>query len=222
MYKKSVLLFTMFLLFSSFAIASGPRWVSLFNGKDMSGWIQKAGKATYRVEDGTIIGKTTKMSLNSFLCSEKEYGNFELKFEVKLFDDDLNSGVQIRSKTKKLANQGNRIVVYGPQVEIMASGESGGYSGYLYGEGIHDWMTPANKLIRHKVYKDGKWNSYRIVAKGSRIQTWINGKQIEDLIDEEIFKTHPEGFIGLQVHSVQDRGPYQVAWRNIKIRSLDK
>ena len=56
-------------------------WQSLFNGKNLKGWIQKNGTATYRVEDRTIIGRTTPGSPNSFLCSEEEYGDFELEFE---------------------------------------------------------------------------------------------------------------------------------------------
>ena len=74
----------------------------------------------------------------------------------------------------------------------------------------------------HKHFKDGEWNQYRIVAKGSRIQTWINGEPIDDLRDEEIYTTHSKGFIGLQVHGIQrGSGPYEVAWRKIRIKSLD-
>ena len=72
-----------------------------------------------------------------------------------------------------------------------------------------------------QAFKDGEWNQYRVLAKGSRIQTWINGEMIEDLIDEEIYKTHPRGIIGLQVHGIgKNSGPFTVQWRNIKIKEL--
>src|SRR5687768_11077589 len=58
-------------------------WTPLFNGKSLEGWVQKNGTATYRVEDGMIVGKTSEGSPNSFLATTKEYGDFELKFEVK-------------------------------------------------------------------------------------------------------------------------------------------
>src|SRR5687768_930757 len=74
-------------------------WVNLFDGKSLDGWEQQNGTATYRVEDGCVVGKTTEGSPNSFLATKKSYGNFELKFEVKV-DDALNSGVQIRSASK--------------------------------------------------------------------------------------------------------------------------
>lgn len=198
--------------------ADDQGWVSIFDGKTLEGWIQKNGTATYRVEDGAIVGKTTKGSPNSFLCSVKEYGDFELEFEVKLYDSALNSGVQIRSQTKG----GPKGRVNGPQVEIEASGANGAESGYVYGEAAGGWMTPKDKRKPHKNFKDGEWNKYRILAEGARIQTWINGQQISDLVDEEKLKTHPKGLIGLQVHGVGNRGPFQVAWRNIRIKVLNK
>ena len=83
-------------------------------------------------------------------------------------------------------------------------------------------MRPEDELKPGKVFKDGEWNKYRIVAQKARLRTWINGEAIEDLVDEAKLKTHPKGFIGLQVHGVGDRGPFEVAWRNIRIKVLDK
>ncbi len=196
-------------------------WVSLFDGKTLNGWTQKNGIAIYRVEDGTIVGKTAPNSPNSFLCSDKDYGNFELEVEVKLMNPELNSGIQVRSQTK--APEAGETVgrVNGPQVEIEASRDTGALSGYIYGEACGGWMSPDDKRKPTKNFRDGEWNTYRIVAQGARIQTWINGVQIEDLTDNEKLATHPKGFIGLQVHGVGDKGPFQVAWRNIKIKELD-
>ena len=195
-------------------------WKTMFNGKNLKGWTQKNGTATYRVEDGMIIGKTTPGSPNSFLCSEKEYGDFELVFEVNLMNDELNSGVQIRSQTKD-PKEGEKFGrVNGPQVEIAIGNETGSLSGYIYGEACGGWMSPDDVRVRHKNFKSKEWITYRILAKGPRIQVWINDVMISDLVDEEKFKSHPKGFIGLQVHDVGDKGPFEVAWRNIKIREL--
>jgi len=210
------------LALSLIAMCDYDSWVSLFDGKTLKGWIQKNGTATYRVEDGVIVGRTTKGSPNSFLCTEKEYGDFELEFEVLLINNELNSGVQIRSQTKEAEGDQKFGRVNGPQVEIEASGSKGAESGYIYGEACGGWMTPQDKLKPRKVFKDGEWNKYRIVAQGARLQTWINGEPVEDLTDENKFKTHPKGFIGLQVHGVGKRGPFEVAWRNIRIKLLDK
>jgi len=201
-------------------------WVSLFDGQTLKGWAQKNGTASYRVEDGTLVGRTAEGSPNSFLCTEQEYGDFELEFEVKV-NDSLNSGVQIRSKQKTAGAAGADAKapegrVYGPQVEIAAGGEKGSDSGYVFGESTgRGWLTPKERLKLHAHFKNGEWNRYRVVAKGPRIQTWINDQSIDDLADEAIFQTHPKGFIGLQVHGIKKgAGPYEVAWRNIRIREL--
>ncbi len=197
--------------------AQAGEWIELFNGKDLSGWTQRNGTATYDVKDGTLVGTTADGSPNSFLCSDKQYGDFELTFEVKV-DDRLNSGVQIRSQSKGGKPKGR---VNGPQVEIEASGKHGAEAGYIYGEACGGWMTPKAELKKHKHFKDDEWNLYRIVAKGPRIQVWINGEPISDLTDEEKFKSHPKGFIGLQVHSIgRGQGPWTVAWKNIKLKEL--
>ena len=59
-------------------------WIDLFDGETLEGWTQKNGQATYEVVDGTIVGTTAEGSPNSFLCSDHFYGDFELRFDVKL------------------------------------------------------------------------------------------------------------------------------------------
>ena len=197
------------------ALGGDPGFVDLFNGKDLSGWTQRNGTATYRVEDGCIVGKTAEGSPNSFLCSDQLFGDFELKFEVKV-DSRLNSGVQIRSQTADGKPDGR---VNGPQVEISTDK----MAGYVYGEAAGGWMTPDADRKPHDTFQEDEWNSYHVVAFGNKIETWINGKQISDLTHEERFQSHPKGFIGLQVHGIgAGQGPFEVRWRNIKLRDLSQ
>ena len=138
--------------------------------------------------------------------------------------NSLNSGVQIRSQTRDKTGE-NTVYktgrVNGPQVEIEARGGGGAEAGYVYGEAAGGWLTPPERLVPHKHFRDGEWNKYRIVAKGPRIQTFINGHKIEDLQHPGIYKTHPKGFIGLQVHGIgANQGPFDVRWRNLRIREL--
>ena len=207
----------LFFVGSVWADEHGEGWVSLLDGQSLNGWTQRNGTATYRVQDGAIVGRTTEGSPNSFLCTDKLYGDFELVFEVKV-DNRLNSGVQIRSQTAGPEPNGR---VNGPQIEIEASGPNGALSGYVYGEAAGGWMTPANIRKAHKHFKDGAWNAYRVRAEGQRIQVWINGNQISNLLHEEKFKSHPRGFIGLQVHGIAGgAGPYEVSWRKLRIKEL--
>ena len=212
---------TAILAFHSSAFADEDGWVSLFNGKDLTGWSVKSGKATYVVKDGAIVGTTAEGSPNTFLMSDKQYSDFEIQFEVKVHNS-LNSGIQLRSLLKNVDKDKYGGRMYGPQCEIEASGAGGAEAGYIYGEATgRGWLTPKDQLKKHKNFKDGEWNKYRIVAKGVNIKVWINGVQVSDLSDEEIYKTHPKGHFGLQVHGIGKRkGPFTAAWRNIKLKEL--
>lgn len=208
--------FVLLASFMFFSVSAEEGFTALFNGKDLSGWTVRNGTGTYRVENGAIIGKTTDGSKNTFLCSDKLFSDFELTLEVKLINDQLNSGIQIRSNDNNAKKRVN-----GPQVEVEATKGKGAESGYIYGEACGGWMTPKAKLKPHTLMKNGEWNTVRIIAKGAKIQTWINGTQVSDLIDDAKLKSHPEGFIGLQVHSIpKGKGPYEVTWKNIMIKEL--
>ncbi len=218
MKKTTVLLAAITFGISAFAgtYNASDGWKPLFNGKDLSEFTIEDGKATYQVEEGVITGTTVVPSPNTFLATKASYGDFELVFEVKV-DDKLNSGVQIRSRSKP-----GRF--FGPQVEIEASP---GQSGFIYGEATgRGWLSPEPKskdpaVKQHDLLKNGEWNHYRIVAKGARIQTFINGEPVADLADDAIYETHPEGHIGLQVHGIKkELHPMQVSWKNLYIREL--
>jgi hypothetical protein len=193
-----------------------PAWTALFDGETLAGWTQRNGTATYRVEDGAIVGRTAEGSPNSFLCTDRGYSDFELKFDVKV-DDALNSGVQLRSSTRG----GPAGRVNGPQVEIEASGAAGAEAGYLYAEAAGGWMTPADLLVPHRHFVDGAWNAYRVRAVGANIKVWINDVLISDLTHPRLYATHPRGFVGLQVHGIgAGAGPYEVRWRGIALREV--
>ena len=212
--------------------AAGDGWVDLFDGETLKGWKNSTlGTAEYSVVDGAIYGETVEGSPNSFLLSEKEYGDFEIEFDVKVHDS-LNSGIQIRSREKseadlaasgkdgKPAKDLNRF--FGPQVELEASP---GQAAYIYGEATgRGWLSPEpqDKAHSHEHMKNGEWNHIRIVAQGVRIQTFINGNAVADLSDEGIYESHPKGHFGLQVHGIKKgTGPFDVSWKNIRINELN-
>lgn len=196
-----------------FALQQSDGWTPLFNGKNLDGWVQRNGTATYRVEGDAIVGRTAEGSPNSFLFTTKEYDDFELKFEVKV-DDALNSGVQIRSHSKPEFKNGR---VHGPQVEIATNGTAG----FIYGEGLDTgWLSEDRSDPKAQAaFKKGEWNQYLVRARGSSIKTWVNGVPVADLTDT---KTNMrKGHIGLQVHGIRrGAGPYEVRWRNLQLREL--
>jgi len=186
-------------------------WVDLFNGKNLDGWVQRNGEAKYDVEDGVIVGRTVLNTPNSFLCTEKTYGDFILEFEVKV-DPSLNSGVQIRSESYEAYRNGR---VHGYQVEIDPSDRA--WSAGIYDEARRGWLYPLD-LNPDAVgaFKQNEWNKFRVECIGNHIKTYLNGVDVANLYDEKT----PEGFIALQVHAVGDdpaKEGIEVMWRNIRI-----
>ena len=194
----------------------------LFDGKSLDGWVQRGGKAKYRVEDGCIVGSSVPNTPNSFLCTEKEYGDFVLELEFKV-DPALNSGVQIRSHYAKegetVESAGKKIKggtggkVFGYQVEIDPLPRA--FTGGVYDEGRRAWLKDLkdNEPAR-KAFKGGEWNKLRIECRGPSIKTFVNGVKAAELTDD----VDPKGFIALQVHGVGKKTePLEVRWRKIRI-----
>jgi 3-keto-disaccharide hydrolase len=211
--------------FACVAADDDQRGKLLFDGKSLAGWTQRGGKAEYRVEDDCIVGKSVPNTPNSFLCTDKEYGDFVLELEFKV-DPMLNSGVQIRShfapEGKTVESAGKKIKggaggrVFGYQVEIDPLPRA--YTGGVYDEGRRAWLKDLkdNEPAR-KAFRQNEWNKLRIECRGPSIRTWLNGVKAADLKDD----VDPKGFIALQVHGVKkEAAGSEVRWRNIRIEEL--
>ena len=200
------------------AVAADEDWTPLFDGKTLEGWTVRGGSARYAVEDGAIVGTTVEGSPNTFLC-KGSFRDFVLELEVRC-DPRLNSGVQVRSHVYKEedADPQNRKragVVYGPQCEIAR--KETGTAARFYDEGRRGKWLDEIKPEAKGAFKDDGWNRYRIVVQGHRYRSWINGIAASDFTDD----VDERGFIGLQVHAIsKGEGPYQVRWRNVRIREL--
>jgi hypothetical protein len=192
------------------AVRADEGWVTLFDGKSTTGWIQRGGKALYAVEDGALVGRTVLGERNSFLCPPKEYADFVLEFEVWV-DPKLNSGVQVRSASRPDYRDG---VVHGYQIEIDPSER--GWSGGIYDEQQRGWLTsPKDDPKARHAFKVGEWNRYRVEAAGDRLRTWVNDVPVADLTDGMA----RSGFIGFQVHQAKEAG-LAVKWRAIRLKEL--
>jgi glucose dehydrogenase len=222
---------------------SADGWMNLFDGSTLNGWAHLNGAHRFTVEDGAIVGRTVESSasINSFLCTLQEFDDFELELETTI-DRITNSGIQIRSQVRPVAMTGRSFEaaagrVNGPQVEIRRTYKGQPATGLLYGEAMGtDWLSSQQKIDEgHPHFVNEGWNTLRIVASGPRIQTWVNGHPVEDLVNEAVHKTHPRGFIGLQIHGLSEREvnlpvnagsgittsqPLVIKWRNIRVRPL--
>jgi putative membrane-bound dehydrogenase-like protein len=169
-----------------------------FNGKDLTGWDGDA--KLWSVENGAIVGKSPGLKRNAFLKSQMLAADFRLTLKVKLTPNKENSGIQFRSEP--LADGEMR----GPQADIGA-----GWWGKLYeenGRGLL-WARSGDQHV-----KPDEWNDYEIVAEGSRVRTYINGKLCVDVNDPKL--SH-RGIFGLQIHA---GGPMEVRFKDIKLEIL--
>ncbi len=209
--KKNII---MLLCLLCAAAGWAQNWQPLFNGKNLNGWKRLNGNAEYKVEDGAIVGVSKMNTPNTFLATKNTFGDFILEFDFKI-DDGLNSGVQLRSESKKEYDKGR---VHGYQFEIDPSQRA--WSGGIYDEARRGWLYPLTKNPAAKTaFRNGQWNKARIEAVGNSIRTWINGVPCANVWDDMT----PEGFIALQVHAIDN--PSQegktVAWRDIRICTED-
>jgi hypothetical protein len=192
---------------------AGP-WEPLFNGKDLSGWKVLNGTAPYTAVDGAIVGSTVAGSPNSFLATERTFGDFIFECEV-MQEGESNSGIQFRGLSKPDHMNGR---VHGYQMEIDASARA--WTGGIYDEARRGWLYPVSLNPRARSsYQLGRWNHVRIEAIGSSIRTWINGIPVSHVVDDMT----PSGFIALQIHSIgrNEMAGRKVHWRNLRIQTTD-
>lgn len=203
---------------------------SLFDGKSLAGW--SGIPSNWRVEDGAITGESVKdqpLKNNTFLVYEKKVGDFELNCEFKITGG--NSGIQYRSKLL----DAEKFIVGGYQADIDSQGDvtKNSFMGILYeeGPGRRGIMVERGQIVsfgedgkkarigstgdatalRSKFNVDG-WNTYRIVAKGSVCQHFINGVLMSELQDNQSDKRASEGILALQLHAGP---PMKVQFKNI-------
>ena len=156
------------------------------------------------------MGSTVHDTPNTFLTTDKMYGDFILELDYKV-DSSMNSGIQIRSNSFPHYRNGR---VHGYQIEIDPSDRA--WSAGIYDEARRGWLnTMDNNPKAQQAFKQNEWNHYRIEAIGDTLKTWINDVPASYLIDEKT----SNGFIGLQVHSIgkDQKAGTEIQWKNIRI-----
>ena len=212
--KKGICLFVVIVALMQSSFAQKETWTPLFDGKTLKGWKQLNGKAKYSVANGEIVGTTVANTTNSFLCTEKDYGDFILELDLKV-DDAMNSGVQFRSLSKPDFKDGR---VHGYQMEVDPKERA--WSGGIYDEARREWLyIPNINPEGKKAFRIGKWNKYRIEAIGNVLRTFINDIPVSYLVDDMTAK----GFIALQVHAIYAdmKEGMKIRWKNIKIQTTN-
>lgn len=183
--------------------APAPREQPLFDGATLAGW-RELGDARWSVDDGCILGEVGG-GAQSFLVSERRFGDFVLELELR---NELpgNSGVQVRSAVR---DDGR---LQGYQIEVDPSPRA--WSGGLYDEARRGWLDDlADDPAARAAFRPGEWNRYRIECRGAWIRAWVNGVPTADHLDALDLAGH----VALQVHSGDDT---RMRWRKLRLTDL--
>ncbi len=179
----------------------------LFDGKTFSGW--EGNLTVFRIEDGAIVGGSlkAKVARNEFLCTTRQYANFELRLKVKLVGEGANGGIQFASQRIPNNNE-----VKGFQADM-----ADGFWGRLYDESRRNrHLAGPTPEEQKKIVKLGQWNDYVIRCEGRHIQLWLNGQQTVNYTEPKA-SIPQTGIIGLQIHG----GPPSETWyKDLQIREL--
>jgi len=219
-------------------------FVSIFDGKSLTGWhvsaktghsraSKNASGGRWVTEDGAIVGSQDIPANGGLVITDKKYSDFEVKLEMKN-DFGPDSGLFLRSTED------------GKAWQAMIDYHAGGNLMGIYGEGLGGKPHVRNYSFKDKVteidpqktgepptplavlpeawpyfWRHGQWNELRARIAGNppHITTWINGVKIMEWQEVEV--RHPNGGgIALQVHGGGDHTKEFVRYRNIHVKEL--
>jgi len=190
--------------------AAEDGFVAIFDGESFAGW--EGNLQAFRIEDGAIVAGSLDKPIprNEFLCTEKRYGDFELRLKARLVGAGDNAGIQFRSERIP-----NHHEVIGYQCDMGAAfGRK--IWGALYDESRRrKILAEADQAAVLDAVKENDWNDFVIRADGNHIQIWLNGTPTVDYRDpDDVART---GVIGVQIHGGK---PAEARYKDIRIREL--
>ena len=163
-----------------------PEWKPLMDGKTLDGW-HAVGDGEWKVEDGEFVGTADNEALYGLLVSDKQFGDFTVKFQFKSPNGD--SGFYIRTIVEE-PEKAN-----GLQVQVGPAGSGCGGIYESYGRG---WLAQPKAEDEKRYVKEGEWNEMIISAHGGDITVSVNGTETANIEGDE---SRPEGHLALQMHA---------------------
>jgi len=172
-------------------------WVSLFNGKDLTGWKAPEPNPFWKVVDGILVGENNPEKKGSMLYTAESYGDFELEAEAR-WQGEIDSGFMVRKPELQL------------QIGVSRSLKKDMTGSFYLGK----YPEEAQAKDAGKLLKAGDWNKFKLQAKGNTFTVWINGTQASQYTDSKFAGPGP---IGLQIHGGL---PMKIAFRNVRLRPV--
>jgi hypothetical protein len=211
--------------------AESSPWISLFDGKTLTGWKAVGGHAPFVVRDGAIVGTIVPDPFATFLVTERAFGDFILEAEFKS-DWGLNSGLQFRAVIPP-GYPKERMLGYQYEIDPTDRGITGALNGDIPGRKGHGLDPAAHSGPARdawvKARADGAWlkrddwNALRIECRGAQIKLWLNGHLTVDYRDPAFAR----GVFGLQIPQAPANSRFSahvgksIAFRRIRLQTLD-
>ena len=194
---------------------SEAEFVSLFNGQNLDGWI--GNKTSYRAENGMII-IDPKGGGGGNLFTEKEYGNFILRFEFQL-TPGANNGLGIHAPLEgDAAYVGKELQILDNTAKKYENLKEYQFHGSVYG------VIPAKKGFLKPV---GEWNLQEVIVEHPRIKIILNG---ETILEGDYLEASKNGTLDGRDHPGLQRSSGHIGFlghgdvvhfRNIRIKELN-
>lgn len=200
-----VLAFGLYLAASVPTSAAEPKFVPLFNGKDLTNFKAEESKGYWRVENGVLIGENDAAMKGNYLWTQKEYRDFVIEFDVR-WKSTTPRGVDTGLEMRKPKIQLQLGVSGSLRVDMTGSWYIGGKPAYPEEGQAKD----AKKLMK----PEGQWNKFRVQAKGDTFTCWINGVKASEYTNPKFSGAAP---LGLQIHPSV---PMKCEYRNVRIAEL--
>ena len=197
---KSKFLFFIVVLAFATSVHAEPKLKSVFNGKDLSGWVVPKGNSEagwYSAVDGVLKIKNGPKKKGSILWSENKYRNFIMEFDFRFGEGTVDSGIHVRNQD---------------QIQIGISGSlkrDMTCSPYIPGKGYPVEAKNIKKLLNLK-----GWNTMRIKAVGKQYTVWLKGEKVMTYKSDSAIEKGP---IGIQLHGNRIMS---IDYRNLKTAEL--
>lgn len=195
---RTLFLSFMLLVILNHATAQQPKMRSIFNGKNLKGWVIPENNIWWSVADGNIWAKSDATKKGSILWTEKSYGNFMLEADFLMGEGVVDSGFFLRSEQDQI-----QIGISGSLKRDLTA------SPYIPGKGY-----PVEAKGVAKLLKKNDWNTMKIQLVDETYTVWLNGQEVMTYTSE---KMPEEGPIGLQLHPNNEM---TVAFKNLKIGEI--
>jgi hypothetical protein len=211
-------------------VAANDGFVSLFNGKDLTGWVVDSGdKNAWGVKNGELVVHAAEDDSwwnQGYLLTERDYADFHLRFQFQQSSDTALSGIALRAVPHETMRDSDPGMI-GRDTPFHLTAAIGMFGGNLATGAL--WWSPntagqdplSPDQLPH-VKPNGEWNDMEVQTRGQSLRIVINGREVQNVM---LNKTRPQKFPAVGLNRFAGRIGFlkragEVWFRKIEIKEL--